>query len=120
MSGPPTYRETHSRPTIRLAYVAFVLVFILVTGWSASAQGAPHHGTSQWEITPGSRIAPGSSHFYRPFEIVSAPVTGAEYMTHVEAAEAEAATVHGRQLDSPRHDRRNADGTEVRTQEALG
>lgn len=46
MSGLPTVRETHPRPATRLAYIAFVMVFVLVTGWSGTAQSAPHQGTS--------------------------------------------------------------------------
>ena len=46
MSGLPTVRELYSRPTTRLAYIAFVLIFVLVAGWSTSAQSAPHQGTS--------------------------------------------------------------------------
>ncbi len=46
MSGLPTVSKLYSRPAFRLAYIVFVLVFFVVTGWSAGAQAAPHQGTS--------------------------------------------------------------------------
>jgi hypothetical protein len=41
--------------------------------------------TAKWEVMPGNVIASGGSYLYGPYQIGFAPVTGAEYRTHVEA-----------------------------------